>query len=79
MTSTIQAHYDGSVIIPDEPVDLPVGQPLLVRVNVARTLGQDYDEAEKAAALKRFLSRTVQGPSIPEDFLRREFMYEGED
>ena len=30
--STIRCHFDGKVIIPDEPVDFPVNQPLLVRV-----------------------------------------------
>ena len=28
----INAHYDGRVIIPDEPVDLPPNQPLTVRI-----------------------------------------------
>ena len=35
MTRTINAHFDGKVIVPDEPVQLPVGQPLLVRLEVA--------------------------------------------
>jgi len=25
---TVRAHYDGRVIVPDEPVDLPVNAPL---------------------------------------------------
>jgi hypothetical protein len=29
---TIRAHFDGSVIVPDEPVQLPIGQPLEVVV-----------------------------------------------
>jgi hypothetical protein len=28
MTQTFTAHFDGKVIVPDEPVQLPVGQPL---------------------------------------------------
>lgn len=32
MTQTIAAHYDGKVIVPDEPVQLPVGQPLRVHL-----------------------------------------------
>jgi hypothetical protein len=28
MTSTLQAHFDGSVIVPDEPVNLPVDERL---------------------------------------------------
>ena len=31
----IKAHFDGRVIVPDEPVDLPAGQALIVRVEEA--------------------------------------------
>ncbi len=34
MTQTIAAHFDGKVIVPDEPVELPVGTPLRVQVEV---------------------------------------------
>jgi hypothetical protein len=34
MTQTIAAHFDGKVIVPDEPVELPIGQPLRVRVEL---------------------------------------------
>jgi hypothetical protein len=32
MGIAINAHYDGKVIVPDEPLDLPPNQPLLVRI-----------------------------------------------
>ena len=28
----MKGHFDGKVIVPDEPVSLPVNQPLIVRV-----------------------------------------------
>lgn len=28
----MKGHFDGKVIVPDEPVDLPVNQPLIVRI-----------------------------------------------
>ena len=31
----ISAHFDGKVIVPDEPVQLPVGRALIVRVESA--------------------------------------------
>lgn len=34
MPRTITAHFDGKAIIPDEPVQLPVGQPLRVRIEL---------------------------------------------
>jgi hypothetical protein len=33
----IKGHFDGKVIVPDEPVDLPRNQPLIVHV---QTVGQ---------------------------------------
>src|SRR6266700_2995508 len=32
MPVTIRAHFDGRVIVPDEPVELPVGEPLEVEL-----------------------------------------------
>jgi hypothetical protein len=36
MTKTLLAHFDGKVIVPDEPVALPVGKSLRIRVAVAK-------------------------------------------
>ena len=33
--TTITAHFDGKFIVPDEPVELPIGQPLLVSCEIA--------------------------------------------
>jgi hypothetical protein len=35
----INAHYDGRVIVPDEPVDLPPNQALIVRIE-ARSMAE---------------------------------------
>jgi hypothetical protein len=35
MTHAIAAHFDGRFIVPDEPVQLPVGQPLRVHIELA--------------------------------------------
>jgi hypothetical protein len=34
MTQSIAAHFDGKVIIPDEPVELPVGEELQIQVTI---------------------------------------------
>lgn len=34
MSESIAAHFDGRVIVPDEPVQLPVGQRLRIRVEL---------------------------------------------
>ena len=35
MTSTFRARYDGKALIPDEPVDIPLGRRLMIRVEPA--------------------------------------------
>ena len=57
MTKTISAHFDGKVIVPDEPVELPVGQPLRVRLEV-----QDVSSA-RFAELLRFAADLPDAPT----------------
>lgn len=34
MTQSLTAHFDGQVIVPDEPVQLPVGKALRIHIEV---------------------------------------------
>jgi hypothetical protein len=79
MTSTLQAHFDGKVIIPDEPVDIPVGQTLEIEIRAPRVPRRPPSNMDREAAWQSFISRTVQGADIPEEALRREALYEDED
>jgi hypothetical protein len=40
---TIKAHFDGKVIVPDEPVSLPVDQPLVIQVSNGVTIIKPAD------------------------------------
>lgn len=52
MSEIITGHFDGKVIIPDGPVQLPVGEALRLRVEVAKTSpGKFADLLEFAADL----------------------------
>ena len=52
MSDSFSAHYDGRVIIPDQPVSLPVGQKLYLRVEETKEpAGQFADLAQFAADL----------------------------
>ena len=68
MSMVIRMHFDGKVLVPDEPVDLPVDKPLKGEVTVI--------EPEREAAWQRLKSRKVRGSSIPLEVLRRENLYE---
>ncbi len=75
MAIVIKAHYDGKTIVPDEPVDLPVNQPLELELKQQpQWLPWDPEKAEEA--WKRFKSRRIRGLRIPDEALRRENLYE---
>jgi hypothetical protein len=46
MTQSLNAHFDGKVIVPDEPVQLPVGQPLRVQVELGKPASGEMADAE---------------------------------
>ena len=80
----IRAHFDGKVIVPDEPVDIPVGKPLEIEFRLKSgglpPPGDDRlppEEIERRlAALKVLRKMAVSGPLIPDESLRRENLYE---
>ena len=50
MSTVFSAHFDGRVIVPDQPLSLPVGQKLTLRVQIpADEPGQFANLAEFAA------------------------------
>jgi hypothetical protein len=50
--TAIKAHFDGKVLVPDEPVDLPVYQPLEVYARVVQE--ERPPLVELAEALRQF-------------------------
>ena len=53
----IKAHFDGSFIVPDEPLDLPLDKQFVVRIDAAEDAGADpgkgHDEKRGLAASSR--------------------------
>jgi hypothetical protein len=74
MTLHLRAHFDGKVIVPEEPLDIPVDQPLSVRVDLAEPASDD--RASRLAALQRIAARAVEGVDLPAESLSRESIYE---
>ena len=64
--TTLTAHFDGKVLIPDEPVNLPVNQPLKVSVSPVEANGEEDDDMNEGA----WLRAASNNPSF--DFLRDE-------
>lgn len=76
MSVTIRLHFDGKVLVPDEPVDLPVDEPLKAEVSPAEPKLSAADIKRRRAALRRIASGAIHGLNIPDEALRRENMYE---
>ena len=89
----MKAHFDGKVIVPDEPVDLPVDKPLNVDVRepvngtsagvlaALETEDDPEDVARRLQAFEEFLARVRRrppGPRLSNESLRREYIY-GDD
>ena len=86
---TIRAHFNGTVIVPDEPLDLPADAALELEVKRTNGLSPEVaaamaavrdpaDTARRLAALTEFVAHGVTGADIPDQMLRREQMY-GDD
>jgi len=75
MSVVIRMRFDGKVFVPEEPVDVPVNEPLDFELKQAA--GPAPWDAEKARqAIKWLAEHAIPGLNIPDDALRRENMYE---
>ncbi len=59
----VKAHFDGNVIVPDEPVDLPKDQPLILQIKLARS----KKKRKKQSALDWLAENAVADDSLPTD------------
>jgi hypothetical protein len=50
VTTTVSAHFDGRVIVPDQSLQLPVGQPLTVHIELPESATQRFAEFLTLAA-----------------------------
>lgn len=69
----LRAHFDGRVLVPEEPLDLPLNRTLTVHVEVPSCTKDDV--VERLAALDRIVTRSV-GVNLPREALSRESIYE---
>jgi hypothetical protein len=67
---TVHAHFDGRAIIPDEPVDLPTNQALIVQIE---SVGAS--EIADDSALAWLEANAVEDDSLPADLADRHDHY----
>jgi hypothetical protein len=76
MSVFIRVHYDGKTIVPDEPVDLPINQPMEAEFRIPESRLDENEIKRRLEALTRLEATAVKGANIPLEALRRENMYE---
>ena len=69
--TTVTAHFDGKVIIPDEPLDLPPNQPLIVRIE---PVGENHPAAV-GSVLSWLAANAVESDALPADLADRHDHY----
>jgi hypothetical protein len=84
MLSSVHLHFDGKVFIPDEPVNVPIHQPLIADLrqmdtedetnNINSSINMTDDERKKG--LREFVDMMATSPIIPLEALRRINLYD---
>jgi hypothetical protein len=59
----VNVHFDGKVIIPDEPLDLPPNQPLVIRIEPCGAGSETADDS----ALSWLAANAVETDTLPAD------------
>lgn len=70
MTRTLRAHFDGKVFVPEEPVDLPINQPLELQVEeLGDSNGPSKEHVQPLAALAEWVKGLppVERGDLPRD------------
>lgn len=68
---TVSAHFDGKVIVPDVPIDLPPNQALIVRIEPVHGATAGVEES----ALTWLAANAVESDSLPGDLAHRHDHY----
>jgi hypothetical protein len=68
---TVSAHFDGKVIIPDEPLDLPPNQALILQI---QPVGGKAGPAEESV-LSWLADNAVDSEALPADLADRHDHY----
>lgn len=74
----IKAHYDGKVIVPDEPVKLPKGQDLLLHIDVVNgaTVAKKPKKPKKGqSVLDWIVANRIKDDSLPVDLAHQHDHY----
>lgn len=67
---TVSAHFDGKVIVPDEPLNLPLNQTLILEIRPAPEAASSEE-----SALAWIAANAVDSDAMPADLSNRHDRY----
>ena len=75
MSVVIRMRFDGKVFIPENPVDVPLNEPLDFEYKPPEPRLSPEDIAKRRAAIKRLASKAIHGLNVSEFAFSRESIY----
>jgi len=75
MSVVIRMHFDGKVFVPDQPVDLPVNEPIEAEIRAPEARLSPKEIKRRRAAIKRLASMAIPGLKLSDFALSRESIY----
>jgi hypothetical protein len=75
MSIVIRMRFDGKVFIPEEPVDMPLNEPLDFEYKPPEPKLAPEEIAKRRAAIKRLASMAIPGLVLSDFALSRESIY----
>lgn len=76
MTTTIQARFNGLVLVPEQPIDLPLNQVFTLDVRQSQFVRSLPSMEQRQQAYQQLLTAAVSGGDLPDSAVRRESIYE---
>lgn len=79
MTVRFKAHFDGTALIPDEPIELPTDRTLEAQVDIVPREHGDTTGVKigwRAKALEEFIARARNHPPVSLEAFGRDSLYE---
>ena len=71
----VRMHFDGKVFVPDEPVDVPVDQPLEAELRMPEAKLSPAEIESRRAAIRRLAAKAIHGLNMSDFAFSRESIY----
>lgn len=63
----VKGHFDGKVLVPDEPLDLKPGQRLVMHIEAEKSEQTEASPMQPGDSLRFLIENAIDDPSLPTD------------